>query len=43
MAYEHGAVIGLKKYRRKVEAMEKNLSQLCPKCKKIVEDALETK
>ena len=33
-------VVGLMKYKRQVQAVEKILPELCPKCKKLVENAL---
>ena len=43
MSNYQGEVIGLARYQRKIQAIEKNLPQLCPKCIKIVDDALKTK
>jgi len=38
-----GQIIGLKKYKRKVQAIEKILPNLCSNCRKIVEEALAHK
>jgi len=38
-----GQIIGLMKYKRKVQAIENILPKLCPNCRKLVEDALSHK
>jgi hypothetical protein len=40
MYSSEGQVIGLMKYKRKVQAVEEILSKLCPNCRKLVEEAL---
>jgi len=38
-----GQVIGLMKYKRRCEAIQKITTQLCPACRKLVEEALAHK
>jgi len=40
MYSSEGQIIGLVKYKRKVEALQAILPKLCPTCKKMVEEAL---
>jgi hypothetical protein len=40
MYSSEGQVIGLMKYKRRVEAIEEILPKLCPNCRKLVEEAL---
>ena len=43
MYSSEGQIIGLMKYKRKVQAIENILPKLCPNCRKLVEDALSHK
>jgi len=40
MYNSEGQIIGLMKYKRKVEALQAILPKLCPTCRKMVEEAL---
>ena len=42
MYSSEGQIIGLMKYKRKVQAIENILPKLCPNCRKLVEDAFKT-